>query len=40
MAPRLGLTRSQTLALMSVQCHLHITRVVNGVVGLQAAWHV
>jgi len=39
MAPRLGLTRSQTLALASLQCHLHITQVVNGVVGVQAVWH-
>lgn len=39
MAPRLDLTRSQTLALASLQCHLHITQVVNGVVGVQAVWH-
>lgn len=39
MAPRLGLSRLETLALASVQCHLHITQVVNGVVGVQAVWH-
>jgi acetamidase/formamidase len=39
MAPRLGLSRLETLALASLQCHLHITQVVNGVVGVQAVWH-
>lgn len=38
MAPRLGLTRTQTLALAGVVCHLQITQLVNGVVGVQAAW--
>jgi len=39
MAPRLGLTRVQTLALANVQCHLHISQVVSGLVGVQAVWH-
>lgn len=38
MSPRLGLSRVQTLALASVHCHLHITQVVNGVVGVHAYW--
>lgn len=39
MGPRLGLGKLETLALASLQCHLHITQVVNGVVGVQAVWH-
>jgi len=38
MAPRLKLSRAETLALASLCCHLHITQVVNGVVGVQAVW--
>ena len=38
MAPRLHMSRSQTLALAGVLCHLQITQLVNGVVGVQAVW--
>lgn len=38
MAPELKMSRVQTLALASVHCHLHITQVVNGVVGVHAYW--
>lgn len=38
MAPRLGLTRTETLALAGVVCHLQVTQMVNGLVGVQAVW--
>ncbi|MBS2039378.1 acetamidase/formamidase family protein [bacterium] len=38
MAPRMGLTRLQCMALASLHCHLHITQVVNGTVGVHARW--
>ena len=38
MAPRLQLNRTQVLALAGVVCHLQITQLVNGIVGVQAVW--
>ncbi|MFN8612756.1 MAG: acetamidase/formamidase family protein [Vulcanimicrobiota bacterium] len=38
MSGQLGLSRLHTMALASVHCHLHITQVVNGVVGVHAYW--
>lgn len=38
MSPRLNLNRAETLAMAGLCCHLQITQVVNGVVGVQAVW--